>query len=108
MFIGALGATSTRQDWSEIFQLKDSETGDLIDLTDVTIVVEFREPGHSRPTISADVQIIDTGTFTASLTLAQSRSLCARTYEVGITLERDGETSQQFIGTIPVLDGIVS
>ena len=46
--------------------------------------------------------------FALSFTSDQMRSLRAGTYECGVTIAQNGETTQFFIGTLPVLDGIVS
>lgn len=100
-----LGAVSTREDYSESWQALDDD-GTAIDLTGATIVYELRDP-LSRSATAATVTI-DTTTFTAEIPIATMRGLCPKDYEVGCTIEIDDVTTQFFIGTVPVVDGVVS
>lgn len=100
-----LGAVSTREDYSESWQALDDD-GTAIDLTGATIVYEFRDP--STCTRTAATVEIDTTTFTATIPLATMRGLCAKDYDVGCTIEIEDVTTQFFIGTIPVVDGVTS
>ena len=104
MFTGSLPPASNRADWSEVFELFDDETGDLLDLTDATITFEIRD-GCWR--LAATVVVITTGTFSASFTKDQFRNLCAGTYDAGCMVTINDTTTQEFIGTLPVLDGVV-
>lgn len=83
------------------------ENDDAIDLTLATIVYELRDPATKSTVLSADISI-DTTTFTASLTATQMRGLCAKDYDVGCTIELGGVVSQFFVGTLPVVDGVVA
>lgn len=103
-----LSPISNREDYSESFQALD-ENDDAIDLdaADATIVCEMRECGCSATT--ALTVAISTTTFTISLTDTQTRSLCAgKEYQIGCTIEIDDFTTQFFVGTISVIDGITS
>lgn len=101
-----LSPISNRETYSESFQALD-EDGDAIDLTGATIVCEMREPGQTSTT--ALTTSISTTTFTISLTDSQTRTLCAsKEYDIGCTITIGSVVTQFFVGTLPVIDGIVS
>jgi hypothetical protein len=45
---------------------------------------------------------------TADIPVATMRGLCAKDYEVGCTIEQDDVTTQFFVGTIAIVDRIVT
>src|SRR5688572_6647083 len=100
-----LSPVSNREDYSESFQALD-EDGAAIDLTGATIVYEFRD-GKGGPPTAATVTI-STTTFTADIPVATMRGLCAKDYDVGCTIEIDDVTTQFFVGTISIVDGVVT
>ncbi len=100
-----LGAASTREDYSESWQALDDD-GAAIDLTGATIVYELRDPATCTRT--AATVVIDGTTFTATIAEATMRGLCARDHDVGCTIEIDDVTTQFFVGTIPIVDGVVT
>ncbi len=100
-----LSPVSNREDYSESWQALD-EDGAAIDLTDATIVYEFRDPATFTRT--AATVTISTTTFTADIPLATMRGLCNKDYDVGCTIEIDDVTTQFFVGTISVVDGVTS
>lgn len=104
MFLGTLPLASNRADWSEIFEIFDDETGDQIDLSDSTILLEVRDDCRR---VTASIALVDTGKFEATITRDQMRQFCSGTYEVGCTLMRDGIITQQYIGSLPIMDGVV-
>jgi hypothetical protein len=102
--MGSLPAASNRADWSEVFEIYDDETGEAIDLSDAMISLQLRDDCRI---IDASILIVDLGKFEASFAKSQLYNLCAATYEVGCTLTRDGVITQEFIGALPVMDGVV-
>lgn len=100
-----LGAVSNRQDYSDSWQALDDD-GTAIDLTGATIIYEMRDPLSGS--VTAATIVIDTTTFTATIPKATMRGLCPKDYDIGCTIEIDDFTEQFFIGTIPVVDGVVS
>lgn len=117
MFFGALDPVSNKATWSENLELLDSETGDPIDLSAVTeITLEVRDmESHSAVLTGTytggEVIIVGAstdGVFQWEFSVAQMRALQAKTYDVGCTIEQDGDTVQLIIGHLPVLDGVVS
>jgi hypothetical protein len=114
MYIGTLKTGSNRATYTEAFQVYDDEDSEGLDLTDATITVAIRRPNCSTPelTLTNDdgVEITDSdeGHFELTITATQMRTLCAMTYECGITIEQNDETTQYLIGKLPVLDGVVS
>jgi len=112
MYQGSLPATSNREDFEAIFQLVDEDTGDPIDLTAATIEFDISEPG-CRPLITATtdngkITLVEDTTFRVFIARDEMACLCAGQYDVGATVENEGETRSFLIGSLPVLDGRVS
>lgn len=116
MYIGSLPTASTRAKYELPIQVRDAETDDLIDLTGFTIIFSIRDR-CCAPILTAtnddgiDVADAAEGMFIVTFTPAQMRTLCAREYDVGCTItdDTDDEEVDQFIiGTLSVMDGVVS
>lgn len=105
MFMGSLPPASNRADWSEIFEFYDDVTGEQIDLTGSTVTLELSD--RDCRNVTASIIIVDTGKIEASIPASQMRQFCAGTYEVGCTLTRGGIITQEFIGSLPILDGVI-
>lgn len=113
MKTGSLDAVSNRATFQTERQLVDSETNQPVDLTGTQIVFEIREQGCHRPRLTATTEngkILFADAFTYQVTFSRDemKTLCAETYDVGLTATRGDFTSQIIIGTLPVLDGDVS
>lgn len=114
MLVGALSPVSNKADWIVAYALDDAETGDPVDISDASeITIAIRNPANHYVELSATlsgggVQHIETGVFEWTFTATQMRNLCAKNYEVGLTILKDGETTQLIIGTLGVLDGVVT
>lgn len=105
-----ISPTSNRETYEESWSAMD-ENGDEIDLTGATIVFEVRDPQSRSPSLSAstgDGITIATTVFTVRFEVASMRDLCAKDYDVGCTIELNGDTTQFFVGKFPVVDGVVS
>ena len=106
-----LGALSNRETYIESFQAFD-EDGAVIDLTGATIVYEVRSCKDSSATLSATTVngkvVISTTTFTVTFEVSEVRDLTDKEYDVGCTIEIDGDTTQFFVGKLPIVDGVVS
>lgn len=114
MFTGTLPPVSNRATWTDDYELRDIETGDLIDLSTATeITIEARALSSASPELTlsltgGDITIVGTGVFEWRAEASAMRNLCAKTYEIGCTIEIGDDTAQLIIGRLPVLDGIVS
>jgi hypothetical protein len=112
MFQGTFDAISNRADWFGTLQIVNDDTGEVItDLTGVGLVLEVRKD-WCRPYLSATVdngKVTDLGggVLQWHFTATEMKGLCADTYQIGITMTRDGITEQEFIGALPIIDGIV-
>lgn len=106
MYAGSLGTVSNREDYIQEWQTFD-EDGDALDLTGATIVYEFRDPA-TKSAIATATNVIATTTITSTIPVATMRGLCAKDYEVGITIKISSVTTQLVAGTIAVVDGVVS
>lgn len=113
MYVGSFPPVSTRADLTLTFSVEDDDTGDAVDLTGALIVIEARYPRSSSiaftaTTSNGKVTITDTGEFRLDIAAAEMSALPSGTYDIGCTIARDGETRQLVIGTLPVLDGVVT
>lgn len=113
MYTGTMAPVSNRASWNFECEVVDDETGDLADISTLSIVLEVRDPLTCRTVLSATtdngkITNPTTGKFVASFTRDEMASLCSRTYEIGATLADTDDTAQFIIGTVPVLDGVVS
>jgi hypothetical protein len=114
MFNVILEPISNREIWVDQVEVRDS-SNTLVDLSLATIVLSVREPKGKRiiltaTTDDATITILSLGIFQWAFTLAQTRNLCVETYELGCTIDIDSATGpvQFFVGTVSVVDGIVS
>jgi len=113
MYVGSLQPVSNKQSWTQAFEVIDADTGSDLVLTGASIVFEVREPQSCAIVLSATsgngkVTIPSTGVFQVAFPATDMKSLCAQTYEVGCTVTINDATLQYIIGTLSVLDGIVS
>jgi hypothetical protein len=113
MFIGALDPISNRADWRVTREIVDDDTDELVDLAGAAIRFEVHDRRSRGAVLSAStsngkITIDDVGTFTVAFSAADMQQLCAGIYDVGCTITRGGATHQFIIGTVTVLDGVVS
>src|SRR4051794_32552835 len=112
-FSGTLDSASNRAGWVQIIEIQDEDTGDAIDISGASIIVEVRDPISRYIVISAttdngSVTIVDTGVFQISVDPSVMRCIQAKAYEIGATITINGETRQLIVGTLPIVDGIVT
>ena len=112
-FNGTLDPVSTRAGWTQLFEIVDQDTGEPVDLTGASIVVEVRHPHRGAVVLSATsangkVSLVDVGTIQLSIAPAETQCLAPGSYDVGATIALNGETRQLIIGSLPIVDGIVS
>jgi hypothetical protein len=112
MNAGTLQAVSNREDWVDGGDVRDAD-GVLVDIAGASIILQVNDRESHAPllTVSTDnglITITGTGTFEWEVPVASMRVFCAETYDVGITIELNGSTTQLFKGTIPILDGVVT
>jgi hypothetical protein len=116
MYQGSLPPRSNRAGWIFVVEVTDDDTGQDVDLTGATIVLELhhahphRRWGTTLAATTANGKIVTAiGFFTATFTAIDMKTLCAETYAIGCTVSNaDSEPQQLIIGTVPILDGIVS
>lgn len=112
MYEAQLKPVSNRADWIETIELVDDDNEQLItDLSGVTMRIEVRDPARRRclsaTTEDGHITFVGHGVIQWHFTRQEMSQLCAGTYEIGITVARDGITEQELIGSIPVVDGVV-
>lgn len=105
---------SNRADWSQPFEIIDDDTNNSItDIAGVSMRIEVREQRSNRPRLVASfdngkITNLGNGVLEWHFSRSEMTGMCAGTYEIGVTLERDGLTTQYLIGIVPIVDGIVS
>lgn len=114
MYQGIFPPRSNKAGWSLVVEVLDDDTGEDVDLTAAIVVFELRDPRYRTTALSATtangrVTIGAIGFFTVTFTALNMKTLCAETYEVGCTISNASSEPQQLIlGTVPILDGIVT
>jgi hypothetical protein len=113
-FFGTLSPVSTRATWIETLEVFDDDTDERFDFSTATeITVEVRDKCGgallSGKLSRGDIILPEVGVMQWRFEVGQMNSLCgAHTYEIGVTIELDGDTTQVLIGRLPILDGVVS
>lgn len=113
MYEAQLPAVSNRADWIESIELINDDTNEVItDLTGVTVVVAIRsrDPFYVYMSGTSDdghVTFLLGGVIQWRFTADEMRTLAPLTYDIGITVAKNGITEQELIGSLPVLDGVV-
>jgi hypothetical protein len=129
-YSGALHEVSNRASWNDVVELRDTETGELFDFSDAQEIVvqvvnltydNFFRFGYGygfggyigAPIITASlsagtVQIIAQGQFQFAFTRATMNTLPPGDYNAGMTMVKDEETTQLFIGQVRVREGVVT
>lgn len=114
MYQGTLEPVSNRADWIGTLQLLNEDTGTIItDLSDVTVnLVVRRRNEYCSPSLTATFENgkfenLGGGVIEWRFPASEMSQLCADTYDIGITMTRGGVVEQEFIGTVPVIDGVV-
>ncbi|MEV5054679.1 hypothetical protein MRBLRH13_000260 [Agrobacterium radiobacter] len=112
MYDAQLPPVSNRADWIETIELVSEDSEEIItDLSDITMVIEVRDRDRSRclsgTTEDGHITFMGFGVIQWRFTREEMTQLCAGTYEIGITVKRDGITEQELVGSVPVIDGVV-
>lgn len=113
MYEAQMPPVSNRADWIETIELINDDTNEVItDFTDtsVYIAIRSRDPFQIYLAGSSDdghIEFVPGGIIQWRFTMQEMRTLPAATYELGITVTRDGIVEQELIGSLPVLDGVV-
>lgn len=101
---------SNRADWIETFELIDDDTDAVItDLDDVTIRLQVRDgcdPKLTAETGDSHITVAPSGVVEVRFTAAEMSVICPGTYELGLTIERDGIIEQELLGSLPVFEGV--
>jgi hypothetical protein len=114
MFADHLDPVSNREDWTVTVAVADDNTGGVVDITDATITVTVRDIKTKSEALTAtngDGVTITSGVdgiYEWAFTAEEMSGVCPGTYEVGVICVLNGTTSQLLIGTVPILDGIVT
>lgn len=111
MIEGSFRPVSNKADWVQSIEVKDDDTGDLIDLSGITIIIEVRDPRSQEVVLTTSgngtVVVLDLGVMQFTFLASQVRRICKGAYEIGGIFKRGSDTAQIIIGRVPIVDGIV-
>jgi len=115
MYTGALTAASNRARWQFSVELTDPATDLPVDLTGATIELAVRDQQSKQPlltgTTGAEITIgtpATDGAFSVLFSRTVMATLADGMYDVGLRVTlASGADFQLFVGTLPVVDGIV-
>lgn len=105
-----LEPAGNRETFTQSFGLTDPETGEAIDLSDVTaIAFEIRDPDSRATMLSASIGngiTLETdeqgAVFTVRFASASMQTLCSKTYDVICVITKLGDDTELF-GNLPVV-----
>lgn len=111
MYGGTLGVISAKAGWTETLDIRDEETGEPIDLTGCTVTVTIEDGlcnGTSvvGGTTTGQVTLPSLGLIEIVLPPSSFTNLDPGPCRVGITVSRDGETTQLLMATLVVEEGL--
>jgi hypothetical protein len=116
MIRGPFDEVSNRADFADVIEVH-GDMRELVDLTGASIQIEVGRqttpPWGSgdivlrASTDDGSITILGIGVFDFIFPVEKMRALEPGIYDVGVTIKRDGRTTQQAIGSLPVADGIV-
>lgn len=113
MYEANLEPISNREDWVGTIELIDDDTGQVVtDLSGFSMTLEVRDRRTRCVVLSATTdngKVTDNGggVIGWNFPATDMAVICPGSYHLGITISRDGLTSQLLIGVVPVLDGVV-
>lgn len=100
-------------DWSQAVQLIDDQTGLPFDGASIEFSLEVDDRGGAPvlrgSTTDGVIERPEPSIIQWSFPVSQMRALCAgNTYRVGCTATDEGGTIQLFVGTLSLINGVVS
>lgn len=114
MYIAILEPVSTREDWTIPVEVTEPDSNDPIDITGASITLGVRHIKTKAQVLSATVGSGITitngalGLFQWSFDNSTMGGVTPGTYEVGLIITIGSVTTQLLIGTVPILDGVVT
>lgn len=101
--------TSNDATWIFTGQIKDASTGELLDLSDLSFVFSVEDQNNCSKLVASTANgkftILSLGIFRWEFTRDEMRSLCPGTYDTGLTMSNDTQTTQLSVGSLPIVDG---
>lgn len=110
MYVGSIEQQSNRADWTMQIQLVDSEDGDTIQLSTCDVVLEVKDGCRCilKASVGSGVTFPQDDVLRWTFPADEMRALRSGTYDVGLTISNDGQTVQLIVGTLPIIDGVVT
>lgn len=114
MYLIDFPPVTNRADWTFALRVTDPSDGSEIEIDDVTAIeLALRHPRSCEPVLTASVAdgritFPEASAMQWRIPSSYMRDLRPAVYEVGMTLTKDGEVEQIFLGHLQVKDGIVS
>lgn len=108
MAITISGVETSNRDWNYDFEVRDDETGELIDFTGAMVAIGFYDQDGCQKIIAttANGKITSPSIGVISLRIPYAEtSLCAGSYDVGGYYQINGETLDLLEGDLTVRAG---
>jgi hypothetical protein len=107
MYFVNFPAQSNKASFTNICELKDAVTGDLIDLTDTDLTFNVLDDHCVRltATIGSGITLIPDydGYFEIAFTASQMGALCEGSYQCHLIATREDITRDVFAGNLPIV-----
>lgn len=113
MYQGSLPPISNRADWFGALELVSDDTEEVItDLIGLDVEIVLRDrlcktPRLTATTANGKVTTPGSGVIQWHFTDSEMSAICAGSYEIGMTITRDGVVVQLLVAVQTILDGIV-
>jgi len=110
MYTGNLGTVSNREDWQQAIDVVD-DNGNGVDISTAAIALAVRARGAGAPALTATSGAGITSAsprFTFAFDAGAMRGLYPGAYDVGCIVSLGGVTTQLIVGTVSIVDGVVS
>jgi len=112
-----LAPVSNQETWQDVIEFIDDDTGGPWFTeadseghpSDVTL--KLRDPDSGRVVLKGSITdgklaIVADGAIEFTFPASSMRSLCPKTYEIGVIYSAAGSDTQAFLGRLPVLKGL--
>jgi hypothetical protein len=106
-----LKATATNNaDWNMQIEVKDADTGALVDFTGAVVEIEIKDANNCRKLCGSidngRVTLPSTGVIEWLFLASDMKCLCVGAYKMGGVYELGGATVSLFTGELTVIDGV--
>lgn len=106
MYVVNFPAQTNKATFNPIIEVKDQDTGELLDLSDIDITIQVRDENDCvllTATKADKIVLVDIGYFQSTFDPSDFSRFCAGTYHVHCSLYRDDVTRDFILGPLPIV-----